>query len=345
MRLRPAGWLVVLLLARAASAIAEPRVVLVETRDSPPLPALASQVELHATRRATVQTLAERGADPLTYAARAAQLVASGAGAIVVWIARVDRGFLVFAAGPWPGRALIELVRIDAGIAPAEIERTIALKIAGLLDTLLAPEASAPAALGAVPDDAGPGERRPGGARPGAVRYGKARWRIEVAALLAREPHERASDGRTAVAVSRAWATGAWGLAPTLAVHWQPSGTIDGTGGSAELTEVGAALAVEGARTRGPIQGFVRPRLVLAALLARGESGDGRSGQATVLAPYAGMELGIRCRIAEAAWVGLTGGGDLAMIHHEFLIDRETILDLGRARLHVGLSLTVSLKN
>jgi hypothetical protein len=341
MRAWTAGWIAGSLLACAASAIAEPRVVLVETRDSPPLPALASQVELHATRRATVQTLAERGADPLTYAERAAQLVASGAGAIVVWIARVDRGFLVFAAGPWPGRALIELVRIDAKIEPAEIERTIALKIAGLLDTLLVPGVSAAEALGVVPGEGQPDESRPGPVRSRAARR-PARWQIEVAALLAREPHERASDGRTAVAVSRAWVAGAWAFAPTLAVHWQPSGTIDGTGGSAELTEVGAALAVEGSRELGPIQAFVRPRLVLAALLARGESSDGRSGEETVLAPYTGIELGVRRRIGEAAWVGITGGVDLAMIHHEFLIDREVILDLGRARMHVGLSLTVA---
>lgn len=324
MRVRPAAWLV-LLLAHAASA--EPRIVLVETRDSPSLPALASQVELHATRRASVQTLAARDADPMTYADRASELVASGEAAIVVWIARVEHGLLVFAAGRWPGRAMIELIRVDEAIEPAELERTIALKIAGLLDALLAPRATVRDVLELPAVGAGPA----------------ARWRIEVAGQIAREPHERALDGRTQLSVSRAWTLGPWLLAPTVSGSWQPSGTIEGRGGRASITELGAALAVEAGRTLGRVQVFVRPRLVLAALLARGESNDGRRGEATVLAPYGGLELGARAGISDAAWLGIAGGCDLAMIHHEFLVDGETILDLGRARLHVGLSLTVSL--
>jgi hypothetical protein len=328
MRACPAAWLVLLL---ARTAYAEPGVVLVETRDSPPLPALASQVELHATHRASVQTLDERAADPMTYAARASQLVASGAASIVIWIARVDHGFLVFAAGRWPGRAMIELVRVDEGIEPAELERTIALKIAGLLDTLLARQVSVRAALGV-----GPGDARPGAAAP-------ARWRIEVAGLVVREPHQRRLDGRTALSVSRAWTAGAFRLAPTLAAHWQPSGTIEGAGGHASLIEFGSAVAVEAGRRLGPLQVFARPRFAVAALLAKGESDDGRRGEATVLAPYIGLEVGARREISGSAWVGLTVGGELATIHHEFLIDDETILDLGRARFQVGLSLAVSL--
>lgn len=332
MRVRSATWLV---LAIAHAAHAEPRVILVETRDSPALPALASQVELHATRRISVQSLDERTADPLVYAERASQLVASGAAALVIWIARVDHSLLVFAAGRWPGRAMIELVRVDDGIEPAELERTIALKIAGLLDVLLAPEASVRAALG-VPSAAYPEQRGP-------PRGGPHGWRIEVAGLVAREPHERGLDGRSSLAASRAWAAGPWLIAPTLAAHWQPSGAIDGAGGRASLTELGAALAVEAGREIGPIQVFARPRLVLAALAATGESSDGRRGAATVLAPYGGLELGARRRISASAWAGAVAGCDLAMIHHVFRIDAETIVDVGRARLHVGLSLTVSL--
>jgi hypothetical protein len=341
MTVRSAAWLV-LLLARVAHA--EPKVVLVETRDGPALPALASQVELHATRRASVQVLDDRTADPLTYAERASQLVASGEAAIVIWIARVDHGFLVFAAGRWPGRAMIELVRADEAIEPAELERTIALKIAGLLDNLLAQDASIHAALGIEPGDGRPEARAGSPEAPGGPERRRSRpsWRIEVATLVAREPHERRLDGRTALAVSRAWSAGGWLLAPTLAAHWQPSGTIEGEGGHASLTELGAALAVEVGRELGPVQVFSRPRLALAALLARGESSDGRRGEATVLAPYGGVEVGARRGISESAQVGLAVGCDLAAIHHEFLIDSETILDIGRARLHVGVSLTVS---
>src|SRR5688572_7044175 len=101
-----------MIVAHATSAAADPAIVLVETRGTPALPALQSQVELHVSGRAPVVTRSARDADPLTYAEPAAELVAAGEAAIVIWIAPVDGGFLVFAAGPWPGRALIELVRV-----------------------------------------------------------------------------------------------------------------------------------------------------------------------------------------------------------------------------------------
>ena len=88
---------------------------------------------------------------------------------------------------------------------------------------------------------------------------------------------------------------------------------------------------------------FARPRFVAAVLVAQGTSSDGRHGEARVLAPYVGLELGVRRAISEAVWVGLVAGGDVALIHHELLIDGETVVDLGRVRLHVGISLTMSL--
>src|SRR6185295_20200877 len=165
---------VVLWLLVSRLAAADPRIVLVETRGAPELPALASQIELQAGRRVTVHAVSARQLDPMTYAEQASQLVAAGEASIVVWIAAVDRGYLVFAAGGWPGRALIELVRVDAELGAAEIERTIALKIAGLLDA--APRAPIAAAVHAEPAGA-PGVRAPD------------RWVIEVGGVLAHDAH------------------------------------------------------------------------------------------------------------------------------------------------------------
>jgi hypothetical protein len=336
MRVRVAAWSVLVLariavaeptiaMAEPTLAVAGPTIVLVETRGAPSLPALASQVELHTGRRASVQTLAARGADPMTYADRASQLVASGDATIVVWIAPVDRGFLVFAAGSWPGRALVELVRVDDDLGPAELERTIALKLAGLLDAALAPGVTPRAALAIA-----------GGPRP-------SRWRIEVGGAVAHESRQRGFDGRAALAASRTWARGSWRFAPTLAGYWQPTGAIEGNGGRASVTELGAVAALEAGLEVGSIEVFARPRLVAAVLAARGTSGDGRRGEATVGAPYAGVELGLRRAVSEALWLGIATGCDVALIRNTLLIDRETIVDLGRIRLHVGVSLTMSL--
>jgi hypothetical protein len=36
-------------------------------------------------------------------------------------------------------------------------------------------------------------------------------------------------------------------------------------------------------------------------------------------------------------------GGDIALIHRELAIDSSSVVDLGKGRLHVGLTMSVSL--
>lgn len=305
-------------------AHAEPTIALVATRGAPVLPALASQIELHAGRAVVVHAIAARDVEPMTFGERASQLVASGEATVVVWIAPVERGFLVLAAGAWPGRALVELVRVDAGIGAAEIERTVALKVAGLLDALLAPHVGARAALDIVA--APPPE-----------------WRLEVAGLAAREAHQRGVDGRVVLAASRTWTLGPWLLAPALAGYWQPTGPIDQPRGRASVTEVGGAVALEAGRPLGSLELFARPRFVAAVLRATGVTRDDRRGDAWVIAPYAGLEAGLRRALSETLRLGVVAGAEAALVHHELQIDGETVVDLGRVRVHVGLSLTMSL--
>ncbi|MGN6104487.1 MAG: hypothetical protein ACTHU0_05230 [Kofleriaceae bacterium] len=326
----------------AGVAHAETRILIVETRGAPRLPALVPHLEMHANGGIAVETLAEPGRDPLTFADRASQLVASGRADIIVWIAPVERGFLVFAAGAWPGRALIELVRIDAGVEVPELERTIALKVAGLLDAMAMP-ALRPSAHG----DHGHGDH---GARVVPEERATTRmprpepvWRLEAAGLVVRDAADRGIDGRAALGIGRASMLGRWSLGPRVSGYWQPGGAIEGRTGRGTVTEIGAALAVELARPWGPVQVFVRPQLGVAALLATGASQDGRHGRATVLAPHVGAELGVRTRLSETAWLGVVGGGERALIHHELEIDGETVIDAGRQRFHVGLTLTVPL--
>jgi hypothetical protein len=314
-------------------ARAAPTVVIADTRDAPVLPTLTSEVEVHVAGRAVVQTLAARDADPLTYATHATELVASGQAAIVVWVAPVDGGFLVLASGGWPGRALIELVRIEASVGTAEIERTIALKIAGLLDTLLAPHVDVQAMVGI---STGPSVRTSTAPRTGA-------WRLAIEGLVAHESHERAFDGRVGIGVGRTWRFGDLSIVPMLAGSWQPSSAIENARGRASITEVDGTVGVDAATELGPIQIFARPHAIGGLLVVRGSSADGRHGDARVFAPYAGLDVGVRRAVSESAWLGLVTGAEAALIHNELVIDGETIVDLGRIRLHVGVSLTISL--
>lgn len=317
MSVRRVAWLVLLV---AQIARAEPAILLVETRGAPALPALGSQVATQAGRRVVVRTLAAPHEDPMTFAARAAHLVAAGEATVVVWVAPIDRGFLVFAAGRWPGRALVELLRVDVDLGPAELERTVALKIAGLLDTVLAPRA------GAVLDIAAAGPA----------------WRLEIGGGAVREPHERGIDGRVGLGASRARRRGAWRVAPMLAGYWQPTGAIEGRRGRASLHEVGVAVAIEAERTVSSWELLARPRVTGAVLDARGVSADGRRGTSHLVAPLAGVEVGVRRAMSDTLSLGVVITGEVALIRHELAIDGQTVVDLGRFRVHVGACLVIS---
>lgn len=298
------------------AATAAPTILLVETRGAPTLSTLPAQVELHVGARATVTTRIDRDTDPLTFAETASALVADGTATIVVWTAPVNGGYLVFASTPTRGRALMELVFVDAAIAPAELERTIALKVAGLFDAVR----SMPAPLAT-----------------------RRTWRIEVSGGFAHESRARATDGRSALAFGVGWQRDGWSLAPAIGAHWQPSGTSVAMSGRASLTELGAVASLEGARVFDHLQLFVRPRIALATLLARGDSTDGRHGTATVLSPYAGGQIGARVALSHTAWLGLAAGIDGAWVRHRLTVDDETVIDLGRFRFDVGLALLVAL--
>src|SRR5205085_5291278 len=95
------------------------------------------------------------------------------------------------------GRALTELGRVDAALGTAEIERTIALKIAGLLDAVVVEQQPVAQTL-AVP------------VAP------RAEWRIEASGAIAYDRGERGVDPRIALAGGRALRRGRWTLVPMI---------------------------------------------------------------------------------------------------------------------------------
>jgi hypothetical protein len=313
------------LAARVAGA--EPRVVLVETKDSPQLPGLAAEVQLHAGRGVVVTTTRDADEGSTVFAARAAQLVAEQGATIVVWVSAVDeRTFLVYAAGRWPGRALIELVRLDAATPPNEIERTVALKIAGLFDTILAPRPLG-AALG-VPIDAG----------------WLSSWRLDVSGSIVAEAGDRSRDGRLAVAIDHRWSVDDWAIAAGLGAHWQPSGTIRGAGGTVSIEEVGPDVFVAGEHRLGAWTLFARPHLSASLLLADGTGRSGAHGSATVFSPSLGVDAGARWALSDMVELVLAVGFDDALIRQQFVVDGMITADLRNARASATLGVSVPLR-
>jgi hypothetical protein len=310
----------------SSHAGADVRVLIVETRGAPSLPGLAGQVRLHAGRSVDVTTVGEPNEDPLTFAGRASQLVGEHGTTIVVWITTADdtkasRTFLVFAAGRWPGRALIELIRLDAQTPPSEVERTVALKIAGLFATITAPRPVA-AALG-LPVV----EPRP-------------RWFIEVSGSLVREVGDRRLDGRLALSAARRWAWEDLQIAVGLGAHWQPSSAINGDAGVVSIDELGPDLLAVAEHRRGRWSLLARPRVSASLLRAIGSDRDDGRGSATVFSPSVGLDVGARRSVGQVD-LTLAVGLDAALIHQQFLIDGEIAADLRRIRgqLSVGVSI------
>lgn len=312
--------------ALAGVAAAGPSVIVVQTRDAPVLPSLPAQLALHAPQVA-VELRVERDADPLTFAGRASQLV-EGQDRIVIWIARVGDGYLVFAAGPWPDRALIELVRVDAAIEPTELERTLALKIAGLAEALDALRAARPGPIDVAP----------------APRSAPARTIVmEVAGGLAHDAHERGSDPRATIGVGWRWRSGPWIATAGIAAYWQPSATVIGAHGRVSVTELGIGLAPELAYDLGRVSLLGRASLSLAALNARGESDDGRRGRATPIGASAGLAFGARLSLSPSAALGFSIGLEAASPRQELSVDEDVVVDAGRFRLASALALTVEI--
>jgi hypothetical protein len=305
---------------------ADPRVVIIETRDAPALPGLAGQVQLHAGRPVVVSTLSQPEYSSMTFAERAAAIVNEQDASIVVWVAAVDGGdatqrtLLVFAAGRWPGRALIELVRLDASTPAGEVERTVALKIAGLFDTLTT--------------------AKPIGAALGVSPVSIARWRIELDGAIVVERGDRNVDGRVAIGIDHRWAIGDWIVAAGIGAYWQPSSTISAEPGFVSIDELGPIAAVAIERQLGSFTLFARPQLHGSVLLAEGRSTTGAEGSATVFSPSAGAQLGLRWHMSDSLELALGAGVEAAFTKQQFLVNGEQAADLrtGRAIVQVGLS-------
>ena len=323
-------WLAIATIVLAArAAAAESRVVIVETKDAPVLPALAVQVRTYAGRPVAITVVRNEAAASATFAADAAKVVEEYDASIVVWVAAVptaatdERVFLVYAAGRWPGRALIELIRFDITSAPEEVERTIALKIAGLLDSVTAAR-PAGASLGVATDP-----------QPAA------RWRVDTEGSFIRESGDRAWDGRITARVGRATRLAPWSITPSIAAHWQPSSAMHGEQGDVALDEIGGTLGLELGRSFGPWTLFAEPRGSACLGLARGTSRTGATGSATILTPVLGLDVGARWAVSDTVQLVIRVGPELALIHQRLLVDGVVTADLQRFRLGLGLGLSI----
>jgi hypothetical protein len=323
-----------LLAALTTTAVADPdpRVVIVHSGDGPALPALATQVGVHAGSRVSIVTAeAQAATDLADSAARATVLLAEYDATLVVWVTTspspTGDTVVVYVAGPRRDRALIELIRVDGSITASELERTIALKIAALLDSVLAPSADATPLGVAV--------------APPAVRTTTA-WRLGFGVESVVGTRDRELALGPAVAVGRRWLRGRWAIGAELAARWLVTDAIDGDVARLDVDELAAfAQASLGHAVRGG-RFFATARFGAAVLLAHGASPDGRTGSAREVVPIAALGVGFAVPVS-AAELAFTAGVERPLIHQRFLVDEAVAADLGTSSFALGIALALRL--
>jgi hypothetical protein len=314
-------------LTATASADGEPRVVIVQTGDGPALPALAAQVGVHAGGSVTIVSADADAADLADSAERATALLTKHDATLVVWVTTspspTGETVVVYVAGPRRDRALIELIRVESAIAASELERTIALKIAALLDSLLAPPADATPLGVAVP--------RPTGG-----------WRLGLGAETVFGTGDRAIALGPAVSAGHRWVRGRWTIGAGLAARWLIASTIEGEVARLDIDEL--AGFAHGSLGHAVLGGRVvaTARLGAAVLLADAASPDGRTGFARVAVPIAGLGVGFAVPISSTE-IAVVAGVERTWIHQRFLVDGAVAGDLGTSNFAVVVGLTIPL--
>lgn len=319
----------VVLLALTGVALADPRIVIVQTSDAPRFESLATQIRVYAGQSVEVVSVTRPEAGT-AFAAHAAGVLAAERATAIVWIAPLleDGSFLVFAAGRWPGRALIELVRLPSNTPPVEAERSIALKIGALLDSLLVKQAPTSTLLG-LPEP-------PAKLAPASV---DAAWSVGVMGAFVREQGDRGLDGRAGLFAG--YRRGS--LSARLETYWQSTSDIEGAGGHVIVLEVGARATLAVHHTTARWRLSIGPQLGAGAQHARGLALDGRASTATVIVPAAGVDVGLSRTIApNLRWlVGL--GPEVALIRQRFLVNGVVTADLQRLRFVIATGLAIDL--
>jgi hypothetical protein len=241
---------------------------------------------------------------------------------------------VVYAVGRTPDRALIELVRVDAATPASEVERVIALKVAGLVDALLAPAPAA--AVLDVPVPVVPASPAP--------RRRSTSWVIDVGAAVAAAGGDRGATPGIVVAGSHRWRVSRGSLGVGLEARWLPSYGIDGPVARVSIVETDVVAGAEAALDLGPVDLVARGWGSAAVLAARGATPDGRTGSLVEMVPWLGASLGIRLPVGDPIELGISLGGERALIHQRFLADGVVVADVGEARLLAVATMSVRLR-
>ncbi|MGD8860448.1 MAG: hypothetical protein PVI30_10595 [Myxococcales bacterium] len=310
-----------------------PRVLLLQPDPPPPHDGLADALRIQLRGVATVEQATGPAPGPLPRQVRATSARAEARGALLsVWVQRPPpqddgeaREAVLYLVGRREGRALLEVVRVPGGGGPA-LDRSLALKVREVVDSLQRAEAERREALLSPPPPPRPEPHRQLGlhaAAVGAPLQGASlgQWGAQLGVLGALQwaPHRvEAELGAT--------------LFPSVGVAEGPR--------EARLTELSARLSIAWLHALGPAHVGARAGLTLGTVQVEGRTPDGRTGEATEVAPGALLLAEARISLGDPGpWLQLWLGAQARLTRRRYTIEGEEVADLGRLRPLLALGL------
>jgi hypothetical protein len=270
----------------------------------------------------------------------AARLARTGDVVLVVWMewsappSSDPIDVVVYAVGRNPERALVEVARLPRIDRP-EDHRALALKVANLLDLVLAEGRTAPALLG-TPQVAPPESRET---------PTRSSFSMEIGGVGASPGGDVDHQGGLHVGVGTSVARGHWRVGPYLAARWMSDLEATNAVGELRLDEIDAGVGGRLLARRGRFAGGFGAELCGRFIRAHARSSSGRTDARVRVVPA--LRAGVEGRLAlaehaDTLQLRLFAGAELSLVRQRFSILELPAAALGRARAVGEIALVVS---
>jgi hypothetical protein len=315
------------LLLRAAYA--ERSILVVDEAKGAQLETLLREIRLHVDAVVSVEAAPEAVTSTPRIAERASELLEQRRVQLVVWISAIKPGdpVVVHVVGPVADRAILEVVRVPIGASELDAHREVALRVASLLDTVMAQPATA--IIGIEPPPTPP---------PTPPHVVQRRWTIGTFGELMIRDGDRGAHPALGLSVARDIHTHA---RVGVRTRWAPVVEIEGVASDMTLWELGAMLEAA----------FVLPyrswellgalSLGGSLLRARAVSGE-RVGRTFATAPLAGVGIGAKLEL-RSVQVAATLCAEGWLFDERFLVEGQVVARTGHLRGIASVGLVIPL--
>lgn len=275
----------------------------------------------------------------------ASHLTAMTAGtALAIWFDdQIDGSSVLYAIEPGGDRAPIEIWRGELARG-TNSDRVLALKVSALFDEVMARRlvADAPASAPAPAID-----REIGGRATITARAPPTDRRVlgiaDVGAAASLGASDPATQAGVVLGLGIELDARSWRVQLSAAALWHRDSRFANEAGTAELSELGLFLRASAARRFGRFA--IGPRLGAGVrrVDVTAEASDGVAGARTRLIPAVELDLAASVRIVGSLEIRASAGSALSLVDESMTLRGQPIVELGRLRFPVELSLVFTI--